>query len=130
MAYKPHHYPECCVSNIGRAMPNYVLRMYQKTKDGICASLYGDSVYDDGEIRLEQSGGYPFSSKTMFLVRTKNNKKLMLRIPAWTKGYSLKVNGKEKYLDEINGYVSLNVADSDRIFLHIIFIRIRSGDTR
>ncbi len=46
MAYQPHHYPECCVGNIGRAMPNYVLRMYQETEDGVAASLYGDSVYD------------------------------------------------------------------------------------
>lgn len=31
MAYAPYHYPECCVANIGRAFPNYVLRMYQFT---------------------------------------------------------------------------------------------------
>jgi len=121
MAYQPHHYPECCVSNIGRAMPNYVLRMYQQTKDGVCATLYGDSVYDGEDMLLEQTGGYPFSSKTQFKVTLKDNSKnsLMLRIPSWTKGYTLKVNGEEKCADDINGYITIKVNDND--FVELIF---------
>lgn len=119
MAYQPHHYPECCVSNIGRAMPNYVLRMYQKTKFGVAASLYGDSTYDGEEMKIVQSGGYPFSSKTAFKITLKDKSKnlLMLRIPSWTKGYCLKVNGEEKCVDSVNGYITLSVSDNDFIEL-------------
>ena len=119
MAYQPHHYPECCVSNIGRAMPNYVLRMYQETDNGVVASLYGDSIYNGDAMTLTQTGGYPFSSKTEFSVtlkdETKNN--LMLRIPSWTKGYTLKVNNNEKVYEIINGYINLKVSDNDKIEL-------------
>lgn len=132
MAYQSHHYPECCVSNIGRAMPNYVLRMYQKTADGMCASLYGDSVYDGDYMRLEQSGGYPFSSKTKFKVTLKDSDKnlLMLRIPSWTKGYTLKVNGKERYADDINGYIKVKVDDNDTVELefNMALLEISSPD--
>lgn len=119
MAYQPHHYPECCVSNIGRTMPNYVFRMYQKTQDGVCASLYGDSIYDGDEMRLEQTGGYPFSSETSFKITLKDETKnsLMLRIPSWTKGYTLKVNDKVTYADDINGYISIAVKDNDTVKL-------------
>lgn len=119
MAYQPHHYPECCVGNIGRAMPNYVLRMYQETDEGIAASLYGDSIYDGKYMRLEQSGGYPFSSKTSFHVTVKDDckNKLMLRIPSWTKGYILKVNGKKQTADEWNGYITVEVQDHDLVEL-------------
>jgi len=119
MAYQPHHYPECCVGNIGRAMPNYVLRMYQEIDDGIAASLYGDSVYDGKYMRLEQSGGYPFSSMTSFKVTVKegSHKRLMLRIPSWTKGYTLKINGRKQVKDEQNGYITIDVQDNDLVEL-------------
>lgn len=117
MAYQPHHYPECCVSNIGRAMPNYVLRMYQNTDSGVVASLYGDSIYDGEEMRIEQSGGYPFSSKTAFKIslKDKNKNSLMLRIPSWTRGYTLRINGVEKCIDSVNGYITVDVCDNDYI---------------
>ena len=119
MAYQPHHYPECCVSNIGRAMPNYVLRMYQENEKGVVASLYGDSTYNGDAMKITQTGGYPFSSETNFKVEVKDSNKnsLMLRIPSWTKGYTLTVNGEEKYLDEVNGYVTLELMENAEISL-------------
>ena len=119
MAYQPHHYPECCVSNIGRAMPNYVLRMYQEFDGGVAASLYGDSTYTGQNMTLTQSGGYPFSSKTKFEVKITDGEEkfLKLRIPSWSKGFTLKINDSEVNTDVINGYTEISVKDNDKVEL-------------
>lgn len=115
MAYQPHHYPECCVGNIGRAMPNYVMRMYQKLKDGVALSLYGDSVFNADGISLEQSGGYPFGDSITIKVKIRdiNKNKIKLRIPSWAKGFIFKVNGEPVNADIQNGYITYSAKDND-----------------
>lgn len=132
MAYQPHHYPECCVGNICRAIPNYVLRMYQKFDEGICVSLYGDSVYDGEDMKLVQTGGYPFGESVKLEVQFKRSlpleRRLKLRIPYWAKAWTVVRNGKvmmtEKgitddatVVDWFLGYVTLSVCDRDCVEL-------------
>lgn len=132
MAYQPHHYPECCVGNIGRAMPNYILRMYQKTEEGMAVSLYGDSRFDDGDIGIEQSGGYPFGSNITLKItkRTPGEFVLKLRIPAWTKDFRIEQNGKAAQYECQNGYAALSVSDGDsiRLGLTMTFEEKQSAD--
>ncbi len=111
MQYAPHHYPECCVANIGRAVPNYVLRMYQLAQNALVLSLYGDSTYDDENISVIQTGNYPYKYKTNLDVKLKNSsiKALKLRIPSWSYGFEVYVNGKETDYEEINGYACFNI---------------------
>lgn len=111
MAYAPHHYPECCVGNIGRAFPNYILRMYQKTENGMALSLYGDSKYEDEEIRIVQSGNYPYRMSIKLDITVKNNeeKVLKLRVPKWSGGTEISVNGQKCDFDVINGYAEIKV---------------------
>lgn len=115
MAYQPHHYPECCVGNIGRAFPNYVMRMYHTTHNGEAVSLYGDSVYDGDNMRIEQSGGYPFHDSVTLKVTLKKQEKniLMLRIPGWSNGFHFEVNGCMAEPDKVNGYISYPVHNGD-----------------
>ncbi len=119
MAFQPHHYPECCVGNISRAFPNYVLRMYQTTTDGECISLYGDSEYNGENIKISQSGNYPFGDKIILDIGVKNADKnnLMFRIPAWCKDYIILKNGVETNAQISSGYAKIKVADGDRIEL-------------
>ncbi len=119
MAYQPHHYPECCVGNIGRAMPNYVMRMYHETADGEAVSLYGDSVYNGKNISIEQSGQYPFDESVILKIKLNNkeNNKLKMRIPGWSKGYILEVNGNAVDLETVNGYITYEVNDEDTLKL-------------
>ncbi len=116
MAYAPHHYPECCVGNIGRAFPNYVLRMYQKTDDGMALSLYGDSKYEDDEIKIIQSGNYPYRMNIKLDVTIKNNKEniLKIRVPQWSAGLKISVNGKDVDFDITDGYAHIK-AEKDCI---------------
>ncbi len=120
MAYQPHHYPECCVGNIGRALPNYVLRMYQRTEDGICVSLYGDSTFDGEDMKLVQTGGYPFGDTVRISVYLKKSgeRQLKLRIPYWAENYRITRNGEVcDALSLSNGYASLKVQDGDVVEL-------------
>lgn len=124
MAYQPHHYPECCVGNICRAIPNYVLRMYQKFEGGICVSLYGDSTYDGEDMKIVQTGGYPFGDTVKLQVKLLKSEesKLKLRIPYWAKEYRIRVNGAEAdgLVEEsiADGYVTLLVRNEDQVELY------------
>lgn len=121
MAFQPHHYPECCVSNICRALPNYVLRMYQKTEHGICVSLYGDSIYNDEEIKLVQTGDYPFGDcvKLAVSIADGKQKELRFRIPAWAKTWCVTVNGNVQQPKVQDGYAMLTVCDGDMVVLSL-----------
>ena len=130
MAYQPHHYPECCVGNIGRAFPNYALRMYQRIENGIAASLYGDSVFDGEEMRIEQSGSYPFGDEIHFDIKLKDKSKneLKLRIPGWSAKYEIYQNNKPVDAKCENGYAALEIGDGDRISLRL-FKEFKSEET-
>lgn len=121
MAFAPHHYPECCVGNIGRAFPNYVLRMYQKTDDGIAVSLYGDSRYEDDNVEIVQSGGYPYGMKIKFAVNLKKSGSLQLkiRIPSWTAGAQLFVNSEPVEHETVNGYAAVSLSKSSAVELKL-----------
>ena len=119
MSYQPHHYPECCVGNIGRALPNYVLRMYQLTEDGIAASLYGDSVYEDEDYKIVQTGGFPYGMDITLDAEVKQafTKKLLLRIPGWSNGYQLTLNGKDVSIPVVNGYITIPISGKNTVVL-------------
>ena len=119
MAYHPHHYPECCVGNIGRVIPNYVLRMYQTTEDGICVSLYGDSIFDGDDMKLVQTGGYPFGDTVKLDISLKKAQmgNLRLRIPHWAKDYTITKNGEAFSAEISDGYAAVTVQDGDVVEL-------------
>lgn len=91
MAYQPHHYPECCVGNIGRVFPNYAARMYWEDQEGVVCALYGDSEYTGRGLTLRQSGGYPFGETVAFAVSCAApvETTIKLRIPGWCKAAAL-----------------------------------------
>jgi uncharacterized protein len=92
----------CCVGNLNRVIPNYVMHMWMATMDrGIAATLYGPS-----EVRARVAGGvpvqihatttYPFE-ETVTLTITPEKEvafPLYLRIPAWCGNPEIRVNGK------------------------------------
>lgn len=117
MAYQAHHFPECCIGNIGRTMPNYIARMYQSFDGGIAVSLYGDSVYDDGNIKITQSGNYPFGDFVNLEISADREFMLKLRIPEWSKRFSVKLNGEILSETPVDGYIGLLVKNNDRLRL-------------
>lgn len=122
MTYQPHHYPECCVGNIGRAFPNFCLNMYGDTDTGLTVNFYGESSFKGENISVRTETQYPFDETVRISVTEAGKKNVLaLRIPAWSKGYALTVNGRGRYCEVINGYIRLRVKKGDKIQLTFRF---------
>jgi len=101
MSYRAAHDTECCVGNINRAMPNYVIRQWMKTPDdGLAAILYGPckltTTVKSQPITITQQTDYPFRETISFKLQTARpvSFSLHLRIPAWCKEAHIRINGK------------------------------------
>ncbi len=90
----------CCPPNIERtlgALPGY---FYSTSKDGLYVHLYGSSLLDwhleDGTgVKVEQKTNYPWDGSIDLVVSPAkaSDFTLYVRIPGWTSGAGLKVNG-------------------------------------
>ena len=105
MSFRPNHIPACCSSNISRAMPNYISRMWLNDAQGnITAALYGPSVItfsppDQGvTVTIEEQTGYPFSEQIDFKFRTPYpcTFTFKFRVPSWCSEAKWHVNGVEQ----------------------------------
>lgn len=92
----------CCTTNMHQGWPKYVQSLWLATGDnGLAALVYGASevkakVADGIEVKFIEETNYPFENTIKF--RLKSSKQvsfpLHLRIPAWCKKASIKVNGE------------------------------------
>jgi uncharacterized protein len=104
MAYQPNpgQHTACCGGNVHRIFPNYVIRMWMKSKDGgLAAVLYGPSKVnvtvgpDNLPVEIVQSTNYPFDERIHFKINSSQavTFPLSLRIPSWCDEPRLTVNG-------------------------------------
>lgn len=104
MAYQPNpgQHTACCGGNVHRIFPNYVIRMWMKSKDGgLVAVLYGPSTVsatvgpNNHPVEIVQSTTYPFSEDIDFTIHTSQpvTFPLSFRIPQWCDAPTLKING-------------------------------------
>ena len=131
MAYRPTHQTECCAGQIHRLIPNYVARMWLRSKDGVVAALYGPSKFEySDDVTLVQETSYPYNERVTIRVEAEKAKKfaLHLRIPTWCEGATLSVNGKK--VDDVlaaGSFYTLNrkFADGDKIVLELPMKAVR-----
>jgi hypothetical protein len=102
MSYRAAHDTECCVGNINRAMPNYVIRQWMRTPDGgLAAIYYGPSevttTLNGQQVTLAQETEYPFKETITFRVKTASPVTfgLQLRIPGWCPAAKIAINGQD-----------------------------------
>ena len=94
----------CCPSNLVRTIANIHGYTYSVSDEGIWMNLYGANTFDgelmDGtKLKLTQETDYPWDGQiklTVDLVSPSREFSIMLRIPAWASGASVKVNGSKK----------------------------------
>ncbi|RKR14347.1 hypothetical protein CLV91_0422 [Maribacter vaceletii] len=91
----------CCPPNIIRTIAQLQTYAYSISKKGVWVNLYGSNVInteleDGSAIQLTQQTNYPWDGKISISVEAekKDEFAIMLRIPAWAKEVSLKINGK------------------------------------
>lgn len=97
-------YP-CCTSNMHQGWPKFTQNLWYATPDkGLAALLYAPNnvkafVAAGTEVSFKEETNYPFGETVRFTFSSDNKAKSIafpfhLRIPAWCKNASVKVNGK------------------------------------
>lgn len=97
----------CCVGNLNRIIPNYVMHMWMATPDGgLAATLHGPSqmtgtVNGNVRINIETVTAYPFEETIAMRVNPEREARfpLHLRIPAWVEEPEIIVNGRPWEMD-------------------------------
>lgn len=102
----------CCPPNIARTLPDLWEYLYMVEQDTAYAHLFmGNQAkiqLESGVLSVSQTTEYPWNGKIHFQVSADTTQPLTLaiRIPTWSKTYTLKENGKEIVAEmQENGYV-------------------------
>jgi hypothetical protein len=103
----------CCPPNTIRTIAEVNDYMYSIGEKGLYVNLYGGNIlntelHDGTKLKLEQTTNYPWDGKITITIKeaTAKNVNIYLRIPEWSKGYSLQINNSfPKVVDMDNGYV-------------------------
>ncbi len=91
----------CCAPNVTRTIAEVGNYAYDLSKDGLYVNLYGSNslnttLLNGQKIELEQQTNYPWDGKILLkMVKApKEDFAFFLRIPSWSEGASVSVNGK------------------------------------
>jgi DUF1680 family protein len=119
----------CCQHNHSFGWPYFVENLIYATRDGgVAAVIYGAcearvKVADGQEVTIVEDTRYPFEEHIGLTVRTGGAVAfpLYVRVPSWTRGATVSVNGKTLKIKPVSGKylrVERTWADGDRIELH------------
>ena len=118
----------CCQHNHAQGWPYFTEHLVLATPDnGVATAIYAAckatvKVGDGKEITLHEETNYPFEEGITFTISTgeKVAFPFYLRIPSWTKGAEVRVNGKKVSVTPVAGkYLCINRewANGDRVEL-------------
>lgn len=97
--YSDHGWP-CCSGTMPQVAADYRINTYFRDPEGVYVNLYIPSTLrwtqDEKHISLTQKSAYPLDSSVQFEVTASRPVMLSLnfRLPVWTEGASISVNGK------------------------------------
>lgn len=94
-------YP-CCTSNMHQGWPKFTQNLWYATQDGgLAATIYAPSAVTadvrGGKVSISEDTRYPFGMTLSFTVDSLTTREafpLVLRIPFWSKNWSLSLNGE------------------------------------
>jgi DUF1680 family protein len=96
----------CCPPNVVRTVAEVSNYAYGRSDRGVWVHLYGGNKLDTevpgkGRIKLTQETDYPWDGRVKITVHAAPAEaaSLFLRVPGWTKGATLKVNGQAEKQD-------------------------------
>ena len=111
------HSCACCPPNAARLISSFGKYAYGENSDSVFCHLYADGevTFNNG-LRLTCRTDYPYGFDVTYRI-TEGEKRMALRIPAWSADYSLMRNGERVDTAPVKGYVTLNVRAGDEIRL-------------
>ncbi len=104
LCYRAGHDTECCTGNIHRMLPSYIKWMWfvDPKERTITASLYGPetvkfSLSKSETVTVSEKTNYPFENRVDFVFSMNNPSEFAfkMRIPGWSSGYRIFLNGKK-----------------------------------
>jgi len=102
--YSNHRWP-CCSGTLPQVAADYGISTYFHDAQDLYINLYIPSsvrwMRAGSPIEISQTGNYPFDSAVQFEVKKARNEQfaLHLRIPMWTSGATVAVNGKRQAIE-------------------------------
>jgi hypothetical protein len=98
----------CCSGTLVQGVADYVLDVYFHDDDALIVNLFAPSVVrwqrPRGVVEVEQTTNYPAEDTSRLTIKTGGSFALKLRIPAWTQGASVRVNGRAAVTPPPGGY--------------------------
>ena len=109
-------YP-CCTSNIHQAWPKFTQNLWYATPDnGLAAMVYAPSSVEckvnGRNVKIVERTNYPFEESILFEISVAGGGAhefpLHLRVPEWSKGVVISINGCAESVVPTNGIMVLN----------------------
>ena len=115
----------CCPPNVSRFIASIGQYIYAVSGDSVWINLFVDSEtefeFAEGRMTLQMRTDYPWDENISIKISAQKSLacKLHIRIPAWTRKFELRVNGKKTEAGLQDGYAVINRQwrDGDRIEL-------------
>ncbi|SHI30140.1 glycoside hydrolase family 127 protein [Aquimarina spongiae] len=107
---KPYLDCFCCPPNLVRTLAKISGWAYSLTENGVSVNLFGandliTSLQDGSSLKLKQDTEYPWKGIVKITVEAckSNAFEIKIRIPAWAKGSTLKINDKSTEIQVVPG---------------------------
>lgn len=88
----------CCSGTLVQGVADYVLNIFFYDDDSLYVNVFTPSTVSwkspRGTVEVEQSTNYPARDENRITVRSSGKFALKVRIPAWTSGATIRVNGR------------------------------------
>jgi hypothetical protein len=128
----------CCQHNHAQGWPYYSEHLMLATPDnGVAAAIYSAceatlKVADGKEITIVETTNYPFEESITFTVKMKGKVQFpfYLRIPSWTNGAEVLINGKKASVTPVQGKyycIDRTWKNGDKVTLNVpMHLRMRT----
>ncbi len=93
-AYAPCYPVSCCPVNAVAVVPEFIRHMLMKDeRENVYVMAYGPCRIQSGGVALSLDTHYPFRNRVCITLACDRRFTLFLKIPTWSKGYRITVNG-------------------------------------
>ncbi len=106
----------CCPPNVARLISSIAMYAYgENSNTAFCHMFASGKVSFENGMKIHCKTSYPYGFRVTYEIQ--NGGKLAIRIPHWSKTFTLSVNKKSSNVKPIKGYIYLDVSDGDIVEL-------------
>ncbi|MDX9863057.1 MAG: glycoside hydrolase family 127 protein, partial [Rhodospirillales bacterium] len=132
---EPHY--GCCTANLSQGWPKFAAHLWMRTRaNGIVAAAYAPSRLDTDiggvPVSVELETDYPFRQDLQFVVEVRQpiHFPLLLRIPAWAQGATVRIGGKTQRVRETGSFHTVERMWQGKTTIHLSLPMVPRGVPR